>query len=187
MRQSAHPDKYRAKTAEEVDMYVSGIPSQYWPTNTRKADFILVHDDDRDIHVEPGIQQKFYKSLLTEDGYFQDPYYYVFSSTRDNHFALTLAYEVLKKARRDGHRVQISDAQSSFQEGDGTETVHLIHNVFDDDPIDVISTTRRLLSEHSGAFRMLVTSGDPLKLTERLRLQQPDGYFYTNSTKVLQR
>ncbi len=190
MRRFSHPDKHRAKTDKERDYYTCGIPSQFWPDNKRKPDFLLVHDDEEDIHIEPGVQKRFYNSILTEDGYFDDPYCYIISSTKDNHLALTLGYEILKVARSKGHRIQVTDAHVvpyyDLSE-DRDETVHLIHNVFSDSTADVITATRRAMSVFSGIFTVIVTADDPIKLKTRLKNLEPDGYFYTNSTKVLQR
>lgn len=172
MRRSRSADYRRAKTDDEKLWYSAGIPSQGWPKYDKPVDYHLIAE----LNINVNQQSKVHQQILSGE-LFDDPYLILLSSHDGDDTALRLAFEILKLALRNGHRVNLTNTSGyhpyySHQDVDEEdESVQVLYNIHEDSGKDRVQLARDWIHNHSDVFRIVVTSGDPAVMEKLLRIE----------------
>jgi len=172
-------DFHFIKTERDALYYAAEIPSVSWgPIKDRKLSFNLLVSEDYSI--SPKEQASWFKKLA-EGEMFSKPYLVLISSRDDDSLAVSVGYDLMKKAL-ERRRVQVTGSAGINQEETHDETVFMLTNVYEEAPSDRIQSVRDWCYRHKESFRILCASGDPIAIKKRLRLKF-NALFYLDSIR----
>jgi len=162
-------DYHFIKTERDALYYAAEIPSVAWgppPKEVNPPFKVIVADS---YTVTPKEQKKWFDSLW-EGEMFSVPYLIIVSSDEDDSVAVSLGYNLMKKAL-ENNRVQITGSAGIKEEETNEETVFMLTNLYSEAPEERIQKVRDWCYRHKDCFRILCSAGDPAVLVRRLHLR----------------